>query len=123
MNVALGAAWADQRCSEAFGGSAGCSLRGGPAGTTNHQTHECLADMVAQHPVGLQRVDGPPCLLEHGLVRAPPRQEISAEEEYLIEISFGSTVCKHIDPPGWWLYPGDLDQGPHFGSPVADPGH
>ena len=43
VNVALGGAWADQRCSEAFGGSACCSLRGGPAGTTNHQTYECPA--------------------------------------------------------------------------------
>ena len=28
--------------------------------------------------VGLRRVDGPPCLLEHGLVPAPPRQEAPA---------------------------------------------
>ena len=89
MDVALGGAWS---LAEAFGGSACCSLRGGPAGTTSHQTSECPTGWVVRDAVGLRRVDGPPCLLEHGLVPAPPRQVVPTEQEYPIEIPFGSTV-------------------------------
>ena len=94
VNVALRGAWADQRCNEAFGGSACCSLCGGPAGTTHHQTYECPAGMVVRDAVGLKRVDGPPCLLEHGLVPAPPRQERSKHIPWKapMESQFGRMV-------------------------------
>ena len=69
--VAPGGAWTDQRCSEAFGDSAACSLCGGPAGMTNHHTHDCPAGIGARHAVALRRVDGVRCLLECGLVVSP----------------------------------------------------
>ena len=40
----------------------------------------------------LDRVDSPPCLLEHGLVPAPPRLERPAPTDYQIDIPLGATV-------------------------------
>ena len=42
MNVVLGGAWSDQRCSEAFGVDASCSLCD-PAGILKHENHDCSA--------------------------------------------------------------------------------
>ena len=73
VNVAVGGAWQDQHCSVAFGVDVSCFLYGEHAGTLTHQTCECPLGLASRQAVSLTRVDGTPCLIEHGLVPPPPR--------------------------------------------------
>ena len=58
--------------------------------------------------VGLRRVDGPPCLLEYGLLPAPPRQVVPVEPQFSSDPAFRSCSFSLVtDKVGrGWALPG-----------------